>query len=361
MESPRSLLRSVTPLLKEPPQERARHLRRLLPALRPPSEELLRRLTLPRPLFGLGYVHARPRLSREGISKGVLSTNRPDEVLPLLDPERWIVILTTHNAVPMPRHPLAHLYMADKAVLLLSPRPGVPLSFRDFTSESDFFPLATEKVYDVFLNACYLPLKRAHLLLDAMIFARQSGRPLSALCVGYHWGEESSGGTRRDLESSMRDKIKEFQLDVATPEPCWDVRQVNQWYNQSRLAVLPSMTEAGPRVMAEAFLADIPYLGARDCYGGSTAYISPSNGELFEPEPRSLAKAVWHTLDRLDTYEPRQWALQHMCRSVAIKRLRQALRRFSRRRGWRVNLDLDGRAALAWDWYHDALFAELDC
>ena len=360
MRLPLEFRRTLTLLLDETSQGRRRRLHRLPPSMRPLAEELADLMATPHPLFGLGAVHAKPRRAGRRLLRGVLSTNLPERLLPLLDPEHWVVILTTHNAVPMPRHPLADLYMADKAILRTSPRPGIPLSFRDFTSEDDFFPVAVEKTYDVFLNACFLPLKRAHLLLDAMIVSKRAGRPLSALFVGYHWSADSEGGTSHALERSLREKIQECSLDVVTPEPCWDLRSVNVWYNQSRLAVLPSSTEAGPRVMAEAFLANVPYIGARDCRGGSIAYLSPLNGEASPPEPRALARCIWRALDRLDQYQPRRWALEHMCRRVALQRLRRCIREFGDRHSLAINLDVDATASLSWRWYHSALRAELE-
>ena len=305
--------------------------------------------------YGLGAVYVLPRSRNGTLERGVLSTNAPAAVYEALrEPRRWIICFAHHHAAVPPRSPYVHLYQIDPYFANQAPRPQVFVTFRDFTDPNQFHPLPdVEKKYDIFLNACWLPLKRPDLVLNAMVYSANHGRPLTCLIAAYHWGPaESSIGTSPKLEQRIRDRAVKEKLDVTFPETCWDSTVVNRWYNESRVAVLPSKSEAGPRVLPEANLAGIPYLGCSDVVGGSRAYINGRNGLLFHPRPDSLAQAIHHALDHPEQFQTRQWALENMCKPVALQRMREALRKLGIRHSMHINLDdLDGSAGTPNDWW----------
>jgi glycosyltransferase involved in cell wall biosynthesis len=276
-----------------------------------------------------------PPVVRDGeIHRGVAATDRLHLLLPMIDRAKWVLLSINHGAsFPWP-HPEYDLYLTDPCYGGEGGRPQVSITPRDFTDEDVFRPLGLEKLYDIVFNACWVRVKRPELLVEALTFARDRGRPISCLWFGYHWHPEGP-----ELERGIVAEVEARGLAVDFLSTHFNREEVNRRFNLARLAVLCSYSEAGPRVMSEAMLADVPYVTTGDTRGGSPAWVCDRNGRTCAPAPEELAGAIWHVLDRASSYDPRAWALEHMCHGAAIRRLRAALADLAARKGWRVNLD----------------------
>lgn len=297
---------------------------------------------------GHGAMYA-PPVRKDGILyKGVLSCNGP-EVLKYIDRDLWVVLHLDHHARPAPAAPYADMVQIDPFFdSSAGDRPRVHATNRDFVDPAFFRPLGVAKTYDVVFNSAWVALKRHRLFMDGLVHAKQQGRPLRAMMMGYHW----EGYTSMDIERQARETIATHGLDVDIMEPVWDWDEVNMRYNLCRCAVHTSAREAGPKILPEAALAGLPYLTTSDTYGGSPAYVSLENGNglTFAPTPAAMAEAIWWTLDHLDSFRPRAWALENMCKPVGEKRLRAALTALESRLGCRINIDgLEGTVDMFFD------------
>jgi len=287
-------------------------------------------------------MYSPPRVRDGRVWRGVLTCNHR-EIVDRVVRDHWVVLHCDHWATVPPARDYVDLWQIDASWerVLKGSRPYVLAIFRDFTDPTQFFPTATEKQYDVLFNACWAPVKRHGLFLDALDFAKRRGRPISALFCGYHWKSPNSPGTDVRFEHLTANRIAAGKLPARIVSTCWDPAEMNRRYNLCRCALLCSLSEAGPRVLAEAALADIPYITTRDTRGGSPQHVARSNrnGLTCAATPQGLAEAVWAVIDRRTEFHPREWALGNMCRPVAESRLRAALQRLALQRNWRINLE----------------------
>jgi glycosyltransferase involved in cell wall biosynthesis len=287
--------------------------------------------------IGNGALYAPPIIESGKVLRGVLSCDKP-EVLKYIDRDRWVVLHQDHYARIPPELTYADLYQIDRFFDdHMRGRPHVHAIVRDFTDPDVFRPLGTDKRYDVILNSAWVPLKRHELLIEGLIHAKRAGRPITALLLGYHF----EGYTSVETEMATRRLIASSGLDVDILDTDWNFETVNKRYNMCRCAVHTSSQEAGPKILPEATLAGLPYLAASDTYGGSPDYVglAMGNGVVFDPHPQALASAIWWTLDNLEQFQPRNWALANMCKPVAEQRLRLALTDLRDRRGLEINID----------------------
>lgn len=306
---------------------------------------------------GLGMLYAPPVIRNATLHRGVVSAEYPGTLLPCVDPRKWVFLKCAHDANPPVVDDATHLYQCDPFFdHVLGDRPRVHAIPRDFIDEDVYQPLWRDKEFDIVFNGCWSEVKRPMLLVDAMQWAYDAGRPISCLWYGYHFA--TAGGTSQALEAQVRKRTA--RLPVTFLETNFDRHENNRRYNRARLAVMPSRAEGGPRVMSEAMLANLPYLAAADVYGGSAAYLTPENrnGTVFEPTPDQLALTIWKMLDSWWEYEPRAWAAANMCRTVAVGRLRSALRALEEQLGDINWEDADHDGIVISDWWKLVLSAD---
>jgi glycosyltransferase involved in cell wall biosynthesis len=303
-------------------------------------------------ISGLGMLYSPPVVRRGVLRRGVVSAEQPQALVRRIDTSRWVVMHGQHAARPPSINRVTDLYQCDPFFDgTLGDRPRVHAVCRDFVDQDVYRPLGIAKQYDVVFNACWSEVKRPLLFAAALEYAARAGRPISCLWYGYRWQLPSGAGTSRALEDRIRRQVR--TLPVTFLETDWDPAENNRRFNLARVCVLTSSAEGGPRVMSEAMLAGLPYLAAADVLGGSAAYLTRGNrnGGLFEPWPAAIAERIWQTLDTLEDFAPRDWALANMCRAVGVSRLQKALKRLQHARGWRINwqdVDHDGAAWTEW-------------
>ncbi len=311
---------------------------------------------------GLGVLYAPPLFRKGVLHRGVVSTEEPARLAESIHAPNWVIIHGQHAASPPIPHRRASLYQCDPFFdYAIGRRPKVHAICRDFVDERRYFPLDLHKPFDVVFNACWADVKRPLLFANALRYAARQGRPISCLWYGYHWSLPNGASTNGALERRVRERVAGLPVEFLPTD--WEAGENNRRFNSARIAVLTSSAEGGPRVMSEAMLAGLPYLAAADVYGGSAAYLSPANknGAVFEPRAKAVAECIWRALDRLDSFQPRNWALENMCRAVAVERMRHALRRLETKNHWRINwrgVDHDG--SLEMDWWRHVLAADLE-
>lgn len=272
---------------------------------------------------------------RDGVLvRGVVATDVVETIPSQFERDLWTVAVFFHGPTIPVWNREVDLYMTAATFADKCPQPQVHLTARNFVDEATYYPLGIPKQYDVVFNVTWMSFKRHELLIDALTYAQANGRPLSCLWFGYHW---CTGWEQR--ESDLKDEVRRRALDVTFAETDRDAAEVNRRYNVSRSALICSSGEAGPRVMAEAMLADIPYIATRDTYGGSPELVRPACGLVCEPNGPAIATAIWQACDERASFTPRAWALENLCTRASLPILRAALEGVERARGWRINVD----------------------
>jgi hypothetical protein len=311
--------------------------------------------------YGLGALYSPPIRVNGEVLRGVFTSNGPG-LQQVINRDNWVVLHCDHGAFPPPAdRPDVDLFQIDKYFNEDAQRKGlrfVNVIFRDFTDENIYKPIEIEKTFDVIYNACWYSVKRHNLVLDALMHAKQAGRPISCLFYGYHW-QGAGVGTERRIEERTKRVISQFKLDAKVVSTNWDGYENNKRFNTCRVCLLCSTTEAGPRVLPEACLANLPYISTNDTVGGSVAYINERNGRLCSPTPQSIAEAVWDVLDRIDSFKPREWALENMCKQVSEVKLAEALTQLEHDKGWKINKNLGWcGSGIASNWAHQVIEAD---
>lgn len=291
----------------------------------------------------INVVYSPPVIRQGDLYRGVVATDDVDQLLAEITRDKWVLLWLGHGAVSPEYHPDIDLYQTDPFFGSSCPNPQVYVVLRELSDSTKFRPTGAVKQFDVVFNACWDKVKRPEILIEALTYARDEGRPITCLWFGYHWHKD-----HREVERWVISEVRSRDLPVTFEPTDYDAAVVNQRYNRCRAAVMCSASEAGPRVMSEALLADLPYVTTRDTVGGSPAYIDANNGALCDPNAESVAKSLWHVLDHPSEYRPRQWALANMCLTVGLSRLRDGVGQVASDRDWRVNLaDLTFRGT---DW-----------
>ncbi|MEL6896648.1 MAG: glycosyltransferase [Planctomycetota bacterium] len=285
-----------------------------------------------------------PPVRKDGLLlRGVVATDGPWRIDDELDRDLWAILQFFHSPV-VPRFSEGiDLYVTSPNFAQQTPQPQVLFTDRDLVDENEYHPIPVEKRYDVVFNVNWLPFKRHELLIEAMVWAKMRGRPLRCLWFGYHYNELWKG-----RDAMLRREVHYRGLDVTFADTDFDPSVVNRRYNESHCALNCSDYEGGPRTMSESMLADVPFVVTRDTFGGCPLLIDPSAGIACGNDPQSIAEAIWTTVDQPQLFSPRAWALQNMCRRVALLRLKDALIRLQDSTDRRINiagLDLYG-----YDW-----------
>lgn len=316
----------------------------------------------------VGMLYSPPVIRDGQLYRGVISCTSPRHLLGRLKRDNWVFLVCEHSAVLPKIHREADLYQCDPWHFTAT---GTSLKFRDyvlaiardFVNPDIYRPLGIDKKYDVIFNACWAPVKRHKLMLETLKWAKSNGRPISCLFYGYHWHFSNGIGTNDDLESLVRNTMKESELPGDVLPTAWDGEENNRRFNLCRIAVLLSTSEAGPRVMPEAMLAGLPYFTSALTIGGCTHYLTPENknGGLLSETPSRIAQDIWRALDCLPTFEPRKWALANMCKPIAIKRMQEALQKLEQKKGWLINWqDVEHEGSTGPTWFGEALQFERD-
>ncbi|MCA9063043.1 MAG: glycosyltransferase [Planctomycetaceae bacterium] len=277
-------------------------------------------------------VFSPPRMIGGEVHRGVIATDIPGTVRGQIQRELWAVLLFLHGPTIPTFSPEVDLYLTSATFREQCPHPQVHLTARNFVDEQVFRPISATKTYDLIFNATWLPFKRHELLIDALTFARDQGRPIRCMWFGYHW---CTGFEQR--EADLKQIVADRQLPVDFLPTDHDPEEVNRRFNACRSLLICSTSEAGPRVMGEAMLTDLPCIVTRDTWGGVPELITSACGLLCEPNGSDIAKAIWRALDLSDSWTPREWALENLCVSASLRQLKRSLQQLEQQTGWRIN------------------------
>lgn len=175
----------------------------------------------------------------------------------------------------------------------------------EFASPETFFPLGSEKIYDVIYVAAAQAYKRHDVLFDAL--ARITGST-PALCVcGY--GE---------LGDELRARVRELGIavDFVGP-PGVGFAEVNSLMNLARIGVVCGVDDGAPAILTEYMLAGLPVLANSRLKCG-LQFITPATGRTADEDRFSVALQTM--LANLDDFRPRETVLRNWSWPVTARR-----------------------------------------
>jgi len=195
----------------------------------------------------------------------------------------------------------------------------VPLDFgsADWV-DADLFESGrnVDKEFDVVMVANWGRHKRHHELFRALSTIRD--RRLRVLLIGFPWGGRTKDTIRAEAGSFS---LAHVELVI---EENLTAQQVADYLRRSRVFVLLSKKEGPNKAIVEAIFCDIPVIVYDGFVGGAQTKIQPHTGRLSSD--RDLGASILYTLDHLEGFSPREWALQHTGSSRTTQRLTESIR-----------------------------------
>lgn len=183
-----------------------------------------------------------------------------------------------------------------------------------------FKPTNIPKEYDLIFVGRLEKNKGINLLLEAVRELKVKSRKLKVLIVG-------SGPLKKDIKL----KIKNWKLKIDMHGWAKDSAEIAELINKSRVLIMPSYNEGGPRVVLEALACGIPVLATP--VGIVPDIIkSGESGEIINWNARNIFQKVKEVLDSQDKQEKYKKAGIEMVaqfeKKTAIKNYADQLKEF---------------------------------
>ena len=166
----------------------------------------------------------------------------------------------------------------------------------DFASAETFYPLGTQKEFDLIYVAAAQPYKRHDILFDALA---ELPRTIRALCV-FGYGENGD---------ALRARAADMGLDVTfAGPPGVPFDEVNRLMNRARIGLVCGADDGAPAILTEYMLAGLPVLANANLACG-LHYIRPGTGRIATAA--SFAAVIKDMLRDTSIFAPREAVLQN--------------------------------------------------
>jgi glycosyltransferase involved in cell wall biosynthesis len=162
--------------------------------------------------------------------------------------------------------------------------------------ESAFYPIASDKIYDICYVA-YLRERKNHALLFSAM-AKIKDRRLSCVCIG-----DDRKNHRAELEKMITELPHSVHFTGEIP-----FAEVNRYINSAKIGVMCSRLDAAPRAILEYMAADAPVLVNSELLAGAR-YVGAQAG-LVKP-PAEFHLGILELLDNYQNYSPRAFFLEN--------------------------------------------------
>jgi glycosyltransferase involved in cell wall biosynthesis len=190
--------------------------------------------------------------------------------------------------------------------------------------------LGTPKEFDIVMNAMWASLKRHYVLFRMLSRAR---RRYKVALIGVSWDHRTRADVEREAAYyGVTDSVTIF--DSVAYERAMEITC------KSRVSLLLSLKEAGPRSVAESFFCDVPAVVPAALVGGIAKSVVPQTG--IRADEDDLESAI----ERLRTanIRPRTWAIEHISCLKSSESLNAVLRQHSVSSGHAWSHDIAIRA-----------------
>ncbi|KQO75641.1 glycosyltransferase family 4 protein [Rhizobium sp. Leaf262] len=181
----------------------------------------------------------------------------------------------------------------------------------EFASDTTFYPIDSEKPYDIIYVAAAQAYKRHDILFDALA---KLPRSIRTLCV-FGYGE---------LSDELRARARNLRIDVDfVGPPGVPFAEVNRLMNLAKIGVVCGVQDGAPAILTEYMLAGLPVLANSELSCG-LQYITPQTGLMASAA--QFHDGILAMLDRASTLAPRQVVLDHWTWPHTVEKLRLLMR-----------------------------------
>ena len=191
-----------------------------------------------------------------------------------------------------------------------------------------FHPLPADKKYDAVYVATWNPVKRHHILFEAV--SRIADPTFKAVLVGGGYG-----GTRYEIEQWIRYYGVEDRIIVMEN---LSHEAINLLFGESRYSILLSLKEGGNKSIIEGMFANAPCIVLNDHLSPAADWINDQTGRMASR--RDLPSAMLWMRNNWQTFSPREWAMSNLHPRVTTAILEKTIRHISEQegRGWTTPL-----------------------
>jgi glycosyltransferase involved in cell wall biosynthesis len=223
----------------------------------------------------------------------------------------------------------------------------------DFIAETEFYPAAVAKEYDVLFNSTASPVKRHELFIAVLRELRDryhrdvraavvlwSGPPRLANSmvrpsVYYRalapWLDRERRAYARHI-LTLYARAMDEGLRITRIAPMFrsneqTIPRLRALYSKSKAYVLLSQTEGLNRTVKEAMLCDTPAVAIN---GSATAteLLNARTGKAVDDDLRAICEGILDVVDHRERYTPRAWVLQHCSRMTICRALWETINSF---------------------------------
>jgi glycosyltransferase involved in cell wall biosynthesis len=184
-----------------------------------------------------------------------------------------------------------------------------------------FYPVKTEKKYDAVYVATWNPVKRHHILFEAV--SKIADPSFRAVLVGNGYG-----GTKYEIEQWIEYYGVQDKVEVREDLPH---REINQLLNESRCTVLLSLKEGGNKSIIEGMFANIPCIVLADHISPAADCINEQTGRIVSR--RDLPSALLWMRDNWQSFSPRDWAMANLHPRTTTAIMEKSIRKISEKEG----------------------------
>ena len=205
----------------------------------------------------------------------------------------------------------------------------------DFVDTEAFKPLGIEKDYDGIQISHWTDFKRPDLFIRAVgMIPRRRFVKLGHFVDGGSELEYKLRDTNIELARKIGANIDFLYSEARDNRDFPNSKEtMNGYLNRAYIGVLTTKVEGINRFKMECLAAGLPVLVPSDVSFPTKKHITGETGVLFEPTPEGLAIAIEEVLTNLGRYNPRGYMEMTTGKPIALKKLREALEKISKREG----------------------------
>jgi len=309
----------------------------------------------------IGYYSMKVLKEPKGRNKGAMILSQVDNVLsqlPYLKYRFYLIERRGWRGINESEHAdiklVEDLSYWDETLRLFPRSICLDIGPADFIDTDDFKPLGIEKRYTGIQVSHWTDFKRPEMFVEAAGLL-----PNKRFLKLGHFVE---GGS--DSEYRLRDKCISLaeKLGADIDFPYAEAKSnadfpssketMNHYINLARIGILTTKVEGINRFKMECLSAGLPVLVPSDTSYPTKKHINNETGEMFEPTPEGLAKAIEKVLLNFGNYKPREYILNNTGKPIALRKLKNALEALCKRDGIEYsfeNISWDGRnQSLVW-------------
>lgn len=197
-----------------------------------------------------------------------------------------------------------------------------------WVDDRTFFPTTSKKEFDAIYVATWNPVKRHHILFEAV--SRIADPSFRAVLVGGGYG-----GTRYEMEQWVRYYGVEDRVVIMENMPH---EEINILLGKCRYTVMFSLKEGGNKAIIEGMFANIPCLVLDDHIGFGVDWINDLTGCMVSR--RDLPSSMMWMRDNWQSFSPREWAMANLHPRMTTAKIEKVIREISEDegRGWTKSL-----------------------